>query len=123
MVELNRIRSPSLASRSRTRGWRLDSLLVLEAVAFDEAIECSLGVPATHAWPLLAGSLAACSRHWPSCAPSSVAYVAMIFKLAQAAEESWHRLRGHDQLPKVICGVKFNDGIEVIRSQAQTAAA
>jgi transposase-like protein len=49
--------------------------------------------------------------------------LAMIFKLAQAAEKSWHRLRGHDQLPKVICGVKFNDGIEVIRSQAQTAAA
>ncbi len=41
----------------------------------------------------------------------------MIFKLAQAAEKSWHRLRGHDQLPKVILGVKFNDGIEVVRSQ------
>jgi hypothetical protein len=26
-------------------------------------------------------------------------------------------------LPKVILGVKFNDGIEVIRSLAQTAAA
>jgi len=49
--------------------------------------------------------------------------LAMIFKLAQAAEKSWHRLRGHDQLPKVICGVKFNDGIEVVRLQAQTAAA
>ena len=49
--------------------------------------------------------------------------LAMIFKLAQAAEKSWHRLRGHDQLPKVILGVKFNDGIEVVRSQAQTAAA
>ena len=49
--------------------------------------------------------------------------LAMIFKLAQAAEKSWHRLRGHDQLPKVICGVKFNNGIEVVRSQAQTAAA
>src|SRR5258708_39338899 len=49
--------------------------------------------------------------------------LAMIFKLAQAAEKSWHRLRGHDQLPKVILGVKFNDGIEVIRSLAQTAAA
>ena len=35
--------------------------------------------------------------------------LAMIFKLAQAAEKSWHRLRGHDQLPKVICGVKFNN--------------
>jgi len=49
--------------------------------------------------------------------------LAMIFKLAQAAEKSWHRLRGHKQLPKVILGVKFNDGIEVVRSQAQAAAA
>jgi putative transposase len=47
----------------------------------------------------------------------------MIFKVAQAAEKSWHRLRGHDQLPKVILGVKFNDGTVVVRSQAQTAAA
>ena len=43
--------------------------------------------------------------------------------LAQAAEKSWHRLRGHNQLPKVILGVKFNDGIEVVKSQAQAAAA
>ena len=49
--------------------------------------------------------------------------LAMIFKLAQAAEKSRNRLRGHDQLPKVILGVKFNDGIEVVRSQAQAAAA
>jgi len=49
--------------------------------------------------------------------------LAMIFKLAQAAEKSWHRLRGHNQLQKVILGVKFNDGIEVVRSQAQAAAA
>jgi transposase-like protein len=49
--------------------------------------------------------------------------LAMIFKLAQAAEKSWHRLRGHDQLPKVILGVKFNDGLEVVRSQAQATAA
>ena len=47
----------------------------------------------------------------------------MTFKLAQSAETSWHRLRGHNQLPKIIMGVKFNDGIEVVRSQAQTAAA
>jgi hypothetical protein len=30
---------------------------------------------------------------------------------------------GHNQLPKVIHGIKFTDGIEVVRSQAQTAAA
>ena len=49
--------------------------------------------------------------------------LAMTFKLAQAAEESWHRLRGYDQLPKVIMGVKFKDGIEIVRSHAQAAAA
>ena len=49
--------------------------------------------------------------------------LAMIFKLAQAAEKSWRRLKGHAQLPKVILGVKFNDGIEVVRSEVQPAAA
>ena len=49
--------------------------------------------------------------------------LAMIFKLAQAAEKSWRRLKGYSLLPKVILGVKFNDGIEIVRSQSQTAAA
>ena len=49
--------------------------------------------------------------------------LAMIFKLAEAAEKSWRRLNGHNQLPKIILGVKFADGIEVVRSQDQAAAA
>jgi putative transposase len=49
--------------------------------------------------------------------------LAMIFKLAEAAEQTWRRLDGHSQLPKMILGVKFNDGLEVVRSQAQAAAA
>jgi putative transposase len=49
--------------------------------------------------------------------------LAMIFKLAEAAEKNWRRLDGHNQLPKVILGVKFTDGVEVLRSQAQAAAA
>ena len=48
--------------------------------------------------------------------------LAMIFKLAEAAEKSWRRLDGHNQLPKVLLGVKFADGIEVVKSQAQVAA-
>jgi len=48
--------------------------------------------------------------------------LAMIFKLAEAAERSWRRLDGHNLLPKLIVGVKFADGIE-ITSQAQAAAA
>jgi putative transposase len=49
--------------------------------------------------------------------------LAMIFKLAEAAQKSWRRLNGRNQLPKLIFGVKFADGIEVVRSQAQAAAA
>jgi putative transposase len=49
--------------------------------------------------------------------------LAMIFKLAEAAEKSWRRLDGHSQLPKLILGVKFADGIEVVRPQAKAAAA
>ena len=49
--------------------------------------------------------------------------LAMIFKLAEAAERSWRRLNGHNQLPKIILGIKFSDGIEVVGSRAQTAAA
>jgi putative transposase len=48
--------------------------------------------------------------------------LAMIFKLEQTAEKSRHRLKGYALFPKVVLGVKFNDGIEVIRSQTQTAA-
>src|SRR5262249_48382027 len=49
--------------------------------------------------------------------------LATIFKLAEAAEKRWRRLDGHNQLPKIILGVKFTDGIELVRSQPQAAAA
>src|SRR6266496_2712067 len=48
--------------------------------------------------------------------------LAMIFKLAEAAEKSWRRLNGHNQLPKLIQGVKFVDGIEAVRQHPQAAA-
>jgi len=49
--------------------------------------------------------------------------LAMVFKLAEAAQKSWRRLDGHNQLPKLITGVKFIDGTEAKGQQAQTAAA
>ena len=49
--------------------------------------------------------------------------LAMVFKLAQAAEKSWRRLDGHHHLPKVIRGVTFTDGVEVVSRQAQAVAA
>src|SRR5215475_5176512 len=47
--------------------------------------------------------------------------IAMVFKLAQAAEKSWRRLDGHSQLPKLITGVKFIDGIETVSQQSLAA--
>ncbi len=37
----------------------------------------------------------------------------MVFTLIQAASKKWLRLKGRNQLPKVIEGIKFNDGVEV----------
>ena len=53
--------------------------------------------------------------------------LAMVFKLVEAAQKSWRRLDGHNQLPKLILGVKFADGLEVAvrpdRRQPTTTAA
>ena len=42
----------------------------------------------------------------------------MVFKLIQAAQASWRRLDGQNQLPKLIEGVKFIDGLEAGRDYA-----
>ncbi len=36
----------------------------------------------------------------------------MMFKLGQCAEKTWRRLRGFRELPKVVAGIQFTDGIE-----------
>jgi transposase-like protein len=46
----------------------------------------------------------------------------MVFKLAMAAARTWRRLKGENQLPKVIQGVTFRNGVEVTDTPAQTAA-
>jgi transposase-like protein len=37
----------------------------------------------------------------------------MMFKLGHCAQKKWRRLRGFDDLAKVITGIRFKDGIEV----------
>jgi putative transposase len=110
------------------------------AIKYDKAVECLIkdrdallafyNFPAEH-WKHLRTtnvieSSFATVRHRTvrskGCLSNKTA-LAMIFKLAEAAEKSWRRLDGHNQLPKVILGVKFADGIEVVRSQIQAAAA
>ena len=47
--------------------------------------------------------------------------LSMIYKMGTCAEKSWRRLRGFRHLAKVIEGVQFNDGIEVIEDSRAAA--
>ena len=46
----------------------------------------------------------------------------MVFKLVTAAARTWRRLKGENQLPKVVQGVTFTNGVEVTNTPAQNAA-
>ena len=46
----------------------------------------------------------------------------MVFKLLCAASKTWRHLKGTNQLPKVIAGVRFENGIEVSQVPANHAA-
>jgi putative transposase len=46
----------------------------------------------------------------------------MVFKLVTAAAQTWRKLNGQNQLPKVIQGLTFRDGVEVIETPALNAA-
>jgi len=130
----------SKAKRTLQEIWmaetKKDALLAFDAFAetwgvkYDKAVECLIkdrdallafyDFPAEH-WKHLRTtnvieSSFATIRHRTvrskGCLSNKTA-LAMIFKLAEAAEKSWRRLDGHNQLPKVILGVKFADGVEV----------
>jgi putative transposase len=46
----------------------------------------------------------------------------MVFKLVIAASKTWRRLKGENQLPKVVAGVTFKDGTEVTDLPSDRAA-
>ena len=46
----------------------------------------------------------------------------MVFKLVMVAAKTWRRLKGENQLPKVVGGVTFCNGVEVTDTPAQHAA-
>lgn len=56
------------------------------------------------------------SRQTKGCG-SRMATLTMVYKLGTAAEKGWRRLRGFQLLSKVVAGVKFKDGEEVIKEQ------
>ena len=46
----------------------------------------------------------------------------MVFKLVMAAAKTWRRLKGENQLPKVVEGIKFNDGVAATTTSNKHAA-
>jgi hypothetical protein len=46
----------------------------------------------------------------------------MVFKLATAAAKTWRRLKGENQLPKVVQGVTFSNSVKLTETSAQSAA-
>ena len=46
----------------------------------------------------------------------------MVFKLVMTAAKTWRRLKGENQLPKVVRGVTFRNGVEVTDTPNQSAA-
>ena len=54
---------------------------------------------------------------------SKATALAMVFKLVEAAQKSWRRLDGHNQLPKLVLGAKFTDGLESATANPQPKAA
>ena len=117
-----------------------DVFIEIWGVKYDKAVECLIkdrdallafyDFPAEH-WKHLRTtnpieSSFATVRHRTvrskGCLSNKTA-LAMIFKLAQAAEKSWRRLDGHHHLPKVIRGITFTNGIEDVSRDAQPAAA
>jgi putative transposase len=46
----------------------------------------------------------------------------MVLQLICAASKTWRRLKGTNQLPKVIAGVRFENGIEAIEVRANHSA-
>ena len=46
----------------------------------------------------------------------------MVFKLVMAASKTWRRLKGENQLPKVVAGVTFENGTEVTHRTSSGAA-
>jgi putative transposase len=150
--DCQRAYTPRPSTRCRRSGWaetKKDALSAFDAfvetyqVKYERAAECLTkdrdtllafyDFPAEH-WKHLRTtnpieSSFATVRHRTirskGCLSNKTA-LAMVFKRVEGAQKSWRRIDGHNQLPKLIQGVRCTDGIEVIGNsaapQAQAAA-
>ena len=54
---------------------------------------------------------------------SCTSILSMVFKLAKSAEGRWRRLRGTEQITKLLHGVPFKNGVETQKENCQEIAA
>ena len=54
---------------------------------------------------------------------SRASILSTVFKLAQSAEQRWQKLRGAEMIAKVVTGVQFRNGVEVLKKDRQKIAA
>ena len=68
-----------------------------------------------------------CAGTWPVFSPPLTGALSqktaklMVFKLVQAAAKTWRRLKGAIQLPKVVEGVTFTDGVATNNTENRAA--
>jgi transposase-like protein len=106
--------------RESAHDWRA-LLLDLKRRGLDVAPELMIADGALGFWK-------AAGEVWPKTREQRcwVHKTANVLKLVEGAQKNWRRLDGHAQLPKLILGMKFTDGMEVaaksIRQPATAAA-
>ena len=54
---------------------------------------------------------------------SRTSILSTVFKFTQRAEQRWQKLRGAEMIAKVIAGVRFRNGAEVLKRDRQKIAA
>jgi hypothetical protein len=47
----------------------------------------------------------------------------MAFKLLEDAEKTWRKIRGYEEIEKILNGVAYKDGVVVAPAQRQEASA
>ena len=93
---------------------------VASLTAHRDALFTFYGAPAEH-WPSLRSTnviestfatVRLRTKRTKGCG-SRLATLTMVFKLVESAAKRWHRVRGYQQIPDVLNGIIFQDGVRV----------